>query len=670
MSAAIARPRARAPTYPDHIARLSFPSTASLVSETDSVHASAGGSTHASVNDLDDAELGFSRTPSASTLSAKAAADWLAEHLLGPSSGPLGVLDLPPVDAGEPLAHQRDAAAILERACADNRQTLSHQETAADVLAALAAVLQLLTRAEGSLVVGVEGCGPLLGDRVLEAPIPIFISLPSADAGSRIRSLSDLAMEVGKILGDAIAACGPEPVPLAGLAQRLGGARESRTHHEIFQVLVAFEGPETQGRPDAEPLTRCPRRGCPDAAPLAMVLVVRPAAKGLRFRLTFSQRHLSRSLASAVLSHLCRLLQLHPSMWWKGTGELPLIDDADQDTVLNSWSIGPTESLRSFTKLDGGEHACIHDLFEEQARRAPSARAIVAGDLDAQATALSYAAMDAWATHLALKLRELGVGRGDLVALLFERGPAMIVSIYAVLKAGGCYCPCDAAWPADRLRDVLEGGSPKVAMCPPRLQPQLAAAAQSLPLVPVEEGEAARWASGQLVAPVGGAEKLRGFERPRSGDPCYVFFTSGSTGKPKGVVVEHRGVVHRIRWLQHDYGLCPGDAALLKHAYTFGLSEWEIFWPLAYGASVVACSAGSERDPSYLARLFEFHRVPVSVFVPSALQAFLESVEEGKPAPRGGSGRGAPIGRGGRRPPAAGPRPSFRSRPFRAKSPS
>eukprot|EP00341_Mesodinium_pulex_P007904 CAMPEP_0116985296 /NCGR_PEP_ID=MMETSP0467-20121206/62159_1 /TAXON_ID=283647 /ORGANISM="Mesodinium pulex, Strain SPMC105" /LENGTH=64 /DNA_ID=CAMNT_0004680563 /DNA_START=36 /DNA_END=227 /DNA_ORIENTATION=- len=48
------------------LSRLSFPSTASLVSETDSVHASAGGSTHASINDLEDTELGFSRTPSAS----------------------------------------------------------------------------------------------------------------------------------------------------------------------------------------------------------------------------------------------------------------------------------------------------------------------------------------------------------------------------------------------------------------------------------------------------------------------------------------------------------------------------------------------------------------------------------------------------------------------------
>ena len=48
-------------------------------------------------------------------------------------------------------------------------------------------------------------------------------------------------------------------------------------------------------------------------------------------------------------------------------------------------------------------------------------------------------------------------------------------------------------------------------------------------------------------------------------------------------MVEHRGVVHRIEWLQQTYGLGTGERTTLKHSYTFGLSEWEIFWPLSGG---------------------------------------------------------------------------------------
>merc|ERR1719379_3153358 len=67
----------------------------------------------------------------------------------------------------------------------------------------------------------------------------------------------------------------------------------------------------------------------------------------------------------------------------------------------------------------------------------------------------------------------------------------------------------------------------------------------------------------------------------------YVFFTSGSTGKPKGVMVEHRGLTHRIHWFQQQWPLSPGEGVMQKVAYTFGLSEWEIFWPLSFGATLL-----------------------------------------------------------------------------------
>ena len=207
----------------------------------------------------------------------------------------------------------------------------------------------------------------------------------------------------------------------------------------------------------------------------------------------------------------------------------------------------------------------------------------------------------------------------------------MVVAIYAVLKAGGCYCPCDTAWPQDRLASVLEGGTPVAALCAAKWETQLRTACHGLGLeiLVVEDSDAALWTGAgppSTQAPV--------FDRPTSTDPCYVFFTSGSTGKPKGVVVEHSGLVHRVRWLQHDYRLAPIEAALLKHAYTFGLSEWEIFWPLSYGACVVTCTPGAERDPAYMVNLCQRHNVSTFVFVPSALQAFLESCEDAAGASR------------------------------------
>jgi acetyltransferase-like isoleucine patch superfamily enzyme len=120
----------------------------------------------------------------------------------------------------------------------------------------------------------------------------------------------------------------------------------------------------------------------------------------------------------------------------------------------------------------------------------------------------------------------------------------------------------------------------------------------------------------------------------------YVFFTSGTTGKPKGVMVEHGGLAHRIDWFQREWPLQRGQAIMLKHSYTFGLSEWEIFWPLSSGATLVLPPPGSEKDPEYIlsrtcgrngepgSGFAAWPPMPYHVFVPSMLQMFLDHVAE------------------------------------------
>ncbi|CAK0827096.1 unnamed protein product [Prorocentrum cordatum] len=108
------------------------------------------------------------------------------------------------------------------------------------------------------------------------------------------------------------------------------------------------------------------------------------------------------------------------------------------------------------------------------------------------------------------------------------------------------------------------------------------------------------------------------------GGAVYCFFTSGSTGKPKGIVVEHRGLAHRVAWFQKRWAIRPGECGVLKHSYTFGLSEWEIFWPLSYGATLVLARDGGEKDMEYLHALTESHQIRTQVFVPSVLRAVLE----------------------------------------------
>ena len=109
---------------------------------------------------------------------------------------------------------------------------------------------------------------------------------------------------------------------------------------------------------------------------------------------------------------------------------------------------------------------------------------------------------------------------------------------------------------------------------------------------------------------------------------AYVFYTSGTTGRPKGVLVEHRHVVMRISWLQDTFRMAPGDILPFKTNYTFGISEWEIFWTLSSGAALVIPPAHVIRSPLKFSRLIVDRKTSVLFMIPSHLNVLLPLLTE------------------------------------------
>ena len=68
-------------------------------------------------------------------------------------------------------------------------------------------------------------------------------------------------------------------------------------------------------------------------------------------------------------------------------------------------------------------------------------------------------------------------------------------------------------------------------------------------------------------------------------------------------MVAHEALCHRVSWLQSTFALHAGEGVIQKAAYGFGVSEWEIFWPLDCGATLVLARPGGHKDPLYLLEL-------------------------------------------------------------------
>jgi len=255
---------------------------------------------------------------------------------------------------------------------------------------------------------------------------------------------------------------------------------------------------------------------------------------------------------------------------------------------------------------------CIHQLFEQTARRVPQATALICGDVN-----LTYAQLDARSNQLAEVLRGKGVRPDVLVGLCLERSVEMVVGLLGILKAGGAYVPLDPAYPRDRIQYILEDARVQVLVTQESLRDSLSATAPELVVVDDEPVPAIRdeGSSGSLA----------------SSNLAYVIYTSGSTGRPKGVQIEHRSVVNFLLSMQQEPGLSKEDVLVAVTTLSFDIAGLEIYLPLITGACLVVATRESTQDGRALANLLGESGATVMQATPATWRLLVESGWSGKP---------------------------------------
>ncbi|MFE6499126.1 amino acid adenylation domain-containing protein [Kitasatospora sp. NPDC057738] len=249
----------------------------------------------------------------------------------------------------------------------------------------------------------------------------------------------------------------------------------------------------------------------------------------------------------------------------------------------------------------------VHALFEARAARDPRAVALISGE-----RTVGYGELNTAANRLARHLTGLGIGRGDTVAVLAERGPELVVALLAALKAGAAYTLLDPDFPAERLAGaVADTGAATVVThrhaavpFPVGRQVDLDASAAEL----------ARYAGHDLGLPVGGA------------DLACVMFTSGSTGRPKGVAVPHRALT--TTYLGQDYArFGPEEVWLQCSPVSWDAFALELYGALCFGGACVL-QPGRRPDPQTIAELTRRHGVTQLQLSASLFNFLLEEFPE------------------------------------------
>ncbi|HEY7767648.1 amino acid adenylation domain-containing protein, partial [Longimicrobium sp.] len=396
-----------------------------------------------------------------------------------------------------------------------------------------------------------------------------------------------------------------QDIPFEQVVERLRPAR-SLAYSPLFQVMFAWEGAAGSGL--ALPgLSVAPAAAAPRvSAKFDLLLTLGENHGRITGDVEYATSLFERATVERWVGYLRRVLDEMVADDTQPVDRVELLPAQERARVLEEWS---------HVEAEVPADQCIHELFEAQAERTPGAVAVAFED-----ESLTYGELNARANRLAHHLRGLSVGPDARVAVCVERGPEMVIALLAILKAGGAYVPLDPAYPADRLRTMLEDSAPAALVT----QSSLAGTFAGID-VPVVELDVPTWAEGPETnpAPVG----------LTPGHLAYIIYTSGSTGRPKGVMVEHRSLVNHTAWQAAAFAIGAGDTVLQRTSVSFDASVWELWTPLATGARMLLLSSDAAKDPEAMGRVMAEGGVTVAQFVPTLLQAMLGARPAGSALP-------------------------------------
>ena len=193
---------------------------------------------------------------------------------------------------------------------------------------------------------------------------------------------------------------------------------------------------------------------------------------------------------------------------------------------------------------------------------------------------LTYAGWDARTNRLAAGLAQLGVRRGDRVALVTGNGEPMASTHLACQKLGAASVPLNVRYAADELAYCLNDAEPKALLSDDSTS---ALVRDALTRLEGDGGGAPPVVHHGEDPPVGGARELEAFiaAQPDAAievevapdDVSVMLYTAGTTGRPKGVPRRQHaevsaGLAHVV---QARYGIGESTLCAMPMYHTMGL---------------------------------------------------------------------------------------------------
>jgi len=303
--------------------------------------------------------------------------------------------------------------------------------------------------------------------------------------------------------------------------------------HPIFQIMFSFDNLNNE-KLDFSGLIAKPVDIDLGIAKFDLSLHAREEKDHLSLIFEYAEDLFSQKTIQRMMDHFVLLMSRAIHLSDENILSISMISDNEQ-RFLHDYSKGESNTLQSET---------VVDLFEKQLKFNPNAAAIFFNKEE-----ITYDDLGKRVNKFALYLQNKGIGKGSVVPVILKRSMDLVVSILAILKAGGSYLPLEHNSPKERVEMILSDISASTIIT-----------------------------DGSTISKYAGVydidldylndrldeypeEKLN--THPELGDIAYVIYTSGSTGKPKGVMVEHKNLMNYLNWCSKNYPSSENFGAIL-----------------------------------------------------------------------------------------------------------
>ena len=242
----------------------------------------------------------------------------------------------------------------------------------------------------------------------------------------------------------------------------------------------------------------------------------------------------------------------------------------------------------------------------------------------------TFSSIQSRANQLCNLLQELGIKKGDRIAIMLSQSPNMAISLISTYKIGGIALTISHLAGSEALKYRLVNSESKILITTSDIINKFKSVLENIKTLKFIIVDSELKENNYI-----NFEELSNFSpnfetvKTLANDPAHLLYSSGTTGSPKGILHAHRLLLGLIPCWQLNYGLAPKEKDVFwgpaESAWLGGIGN--LIYPAWYfGMAVVATSRTTIFNPESALSIIEKNKVTACYFVPTVLRMIRKKI--------------------------------------------